>query len=166
MEMIEYFNVMTNTVYDRSFSFLIPGLVLFFVGAALILFFVKKKDIKNRMLKLFFMFLFTVIATVSLFSRLYTFLSSIVELRSLYRDGKYHVVEGPVNNFKPMPLREERRKESFEINGIQFYISYRTETAAYNKRSIDGSPIQEGAYIRLYYVDTIENNIIGLWVRE
>ena len=169
MEIVEIFNIMSNSIYDRNFDYLIRKLFLLFIVIAALIYLRKKNDIKYRKYFIFITVTSIVIIASSLFLSLFTFFSTVSEYRSIYKNGSYNTVEGIVSDFKPMPLRgDESARESFNVNGITFNISNHSETAAYSKRRIDGSPIKNGVYLKLYYFDKkiSDNNIIGLWVTQ
>jgi len=164
MEMVEYFNVMTKSVFERNFVSLIIQVVLFLFTIFGIAFVIKKKAIKHRRYYIIVLILSAGITFYKLFSNQVIFFLSIIEYRSAYKNGFYQIVEGTVSNYNPMPLRaEENDKENFEIDGIHFSISNQSRTAEYSKTKKNSSPIQDGVYIRLYY---IENKIIKLLVKE
>ena len=63
------------------------------------------------------------------------------QLRKKYRAQQYSVVEGIVENFKPMPY-EGHENETFTVNGIRFEYSDYAVSPAFNQTSSHGGPIR------------------------
>jgi multisubunit Na+/H+ antiporter MnhG subunit len=83
------------------------------------------------------------------------------KLREAYRNDKYKIVEGYVQNFSPMPYSGQH--EIFTINGITFKYSDYKVSPAFNTTKSHGGPVEEGAYLRISYVC---NDIIKLEKRK
>jgi len=62
------------------------------------------------------------------------------------------VVEGPVENYRVMPI-EGHPPESFTIGGVRFSYSDYIYTPCFNKTSSHGGPIRAGMSLRIYYRD-------------
>lgn len=73
-------------------------------------------------------------------------------LQSSYLRGDFAVVEGPVEDFKPMPY-EGHRHESFEVRGVRFSYSDYELSPGFNNTTAHGGPIQEGLWVRIAYHD-------------
>ncbi|WP_461535268.1 hypothetical protein [Spongorhabdus nitratireducens] len=81
-------------------------------------------------------------------------------LRALYEQGRFHVVEGIVEDFDPMTSRGNKN-ESFTVNGVMFkYSGYRI-TQGFNQTASEGGPVREGLPVRVSYIDQ-DNTIIKL----
>ncbi len=83
-------------------------------------------------------------------------------LESALREGHVAVVEGPVENFIPMPYTGHVM-ESFTVGGVQFAYSDYVVTAGFNNTRSHGGPIQPGRYVRVSYV---RGDIVRLEVRR
>jgi hypothetical protein len=66
------------------------------------------------------------------------------------RQGHLAVVEGPVENFHPMPA-SGHDLESFTVSGVYFAYSDYVVTAGFNQTSSHGGPIREGLLVRISY---------------
>jgi hypothetical protein len=68
-----------------------------------------------------------------------------------YREGRYVVVEGTVDNF--MSLNKfGHGKESFDVNGRHFTYSDFIDTPGFHKAAMFGGPIRSGMRVRIYSV--------------
>jgi len=77
------------------------------------------------------------------------------------REGRVAVVEGPVENFVPMPY-SGHASESFTVGGVRFeYSDYRV-TAGFNNTRSHGGPIQAGRLVRITHVG---GDIVRLEIR-
>ncbi len=79
-----------------------------------------------------------------------------------YSEGNFKVVEGPVQNFFPMPFTPNG-KESFEVGGVRFEYSDFELTAAHNTTTVHAGPIEDGLFVRVAYIG---NKILRLEVRK
>ena len=66
------------------------------------------------------------------------------------RQGNVAVVEGPVEDFHPMPA-SGHDLESFTVSGVHFAYSDYVVTAGFNQTSSHGGPIREGLLVRISY---------------
>jgi len=76
---------------------------------------------------------------------------------SEYRDAvtavnehRSSVVEGPVQDFQPMPY-EGHQDECFRVQGVQFCYSDYVSTAGFNQSASHGGPIRAGLPVRITY---------------
>ncbi len=77
---------------------------------------------------------------------------SYLSLRGAYIDGNFEVVEGPVEDFQPMPSSGHSR-ESFTVAGQGFsYSDYNVTPGFNNSRSL-GGPIDAEVYVRISHVN-------------
>ena len=68
-----------------------------------------------------------------------------------YREGRFEVVEGAVESFKPMP-DYGYKDESFTVNGREFSYSSFEATVGFNHTSSKGGPIEDGIFVRVSHV--------------
>ena len=69
-----------------------------------------------------------------------------------YARGEYEVVEGPVENFVPMP-DVGHADESFDIDGVHFAYSDNNVTVGYRNTRVRGGVVRgNGQYLRVGYV--------------
>jgi hypothetical protein len=76
------------------------------------------------------------------------------QLRKRYRDHQYSVVEGTVENFKPMPY-EGHENESFTVKGVRFEYSDYAVSPGFNKTSSHGGPIKQGIQVRISHIGNV-----------
>ena len=74
-----------------------------------------------------------------------------LDLRAGLKNGRYHVIEGPVENFVPMPY-QGHAVERFTVNGIPFSYSTYEVTNCFNHTSSHGGPVRAGLQVRVSYV--------------
>jgi hypothetical protein len=67
-----------------------------------------------------------------------------------YQAGDYTTVEGPVQNFSPMPY-EGHRNECFSVQSHQFCYSDYVMGAGFHQTASHGGPIRAGMVVRLAY---------------
>jgi hypothetical protein len=98
-----------------------------------------------------------------------SFVSTFTEyrgLRNAYIDGQAEYVEGTVVDFNPMPFGGHQY-ESFTVDGVSFEYSDFVVVAGFNNTKSHGGPIDEGAYVKIWYVsDGFRNNIVRLEVEK
>ena len=69
-----------------------------------------------------------------------------------YARGEYEVVEGPVENFVPMPS-VGHADETFDIDGVHFAYSDNNVTVGYRNTRVKGGVVRgNGQYLRVGYV--------------
>jgi hypothetical protein len=73
-----------------------------------------------------------------------------IELRRAYADGQSHVVEGPVENFQPMPYLGPQR-ESFSVGGVNFSYYPDDSTPCFTDVPPRRGPIRPGQFVRVHY---------------
>jgi hypothetical protein len=74
---------------------------------------------------------------------------------SLLSQGKAEIVEGPIENFQPMPYAGHA-EETFTVQGIPFAYSDFEVTPAFNNTRSHGGPLHEGLLVRVYYTNSRE----------
>jgi len=78
--------------------------------------------------------------------------------------NRCRIVEGPVENFVPMP-HGGHAEESFSVAGVPFKYSDFIVTDAFNNTSSHGGPIRSDLHVRICY-DPSENAILRLEIRD
>ena len=151
-----------DTVFDASqqglspYSFAAFGLIFVAVGCLLVFASGKMEVIfrgglKGWPRKIFgyFFLIFSVCWTASAFVDTYMRQEEI---------GKYlagrdvNIVDGPVENFHPMPS-SGHGWETFQVGGKDFSYSDYVITGGFNQTSTLGGPVHAGEYVRIAYRD-------------
>lgn len=70
-------------------------------------------------------------------------------------EGRALVVEGPIENFHPMP-KQGHDSERFTVGGVLFSYTDFSATPAFNNASSHGGPLREGMVVRISYTDSRE----------
>ena len=138
--------------------------VLFSIIGALLVFWspVKSLFVRSEMFaKFFFGFslFWTVLATSAIFF-------ANTEAKSSSEQNTCRLIEGVVENFKPMPY-SGHQLETFEVQNVKFGYSDYSITGGFNNTSSHGGPIVEGLRVRicfLYRKRTNSNLIVRLEV--
>jgi len=73
--------------------------------------------------------------------------------------GQYSTVEGPVEQFDPMPF-EGRRLECFSVQETRFCYSDYVVTPGFRNTASHGGPIRSGLIVRIAYKRIGSNNVI------
>ena len=84
------------------------------------------------------------------------------EAHEAYRTGRYSVVEGPVENFRPMPY-EGHQDECFSVQNQTFCYSDYGPTPGFNNSASHGGPIRAGLPVRIAYDD---GHILRIDIRQ
>jgi len=88
-----------------------------------------------------------------------------LEYRHAYQDGQYSIVEGLVEDFRPMPY-EGHKEECFRVGQKQFCYSDYEVSPAFNQSASHGGPIQANIPVRIAYLeDGHVGHILRLEVR-
>ena len=107
-----------------------------------------------------FVFLgFAVFWTVVTFAGTY---ANYASLRTAMDEGRYEIVEGPVEQFDPRPP-SGHKMESFVVGGQRFEYSDYVITPGFRKTQSRGGPIRKGVHVRVWHVG---NDIVRLEVRR
>jgi hypothetical protein len=72
--------------------------------------------------------------------------------RRAYREGNFSIVEGRVENFRPMPF-DGHQEESFTVGTSRFSYSDFEDTPGFNRTASHGGPIRQGLLVRISYSD-------------
>jgi hypothetical protein len=82
----------------------------------------------------------------------------------LVRTNTCRAVEGPVDDFKPMPA-EGHADETFSVAGVSFSYSDYSVTDAFNNAASHGGPIRSDSYVRICF-DPQDNAILKLEILD
>ena len=85
-----------------------------------------------------------------------------VSLVRAFEEGNYKIVEGPVQNFHPLPFTPGG-KESFEVGDLRFEYSDFELKAAHNTTTVHAGPIEDGIFVRVAYTG---DKILRLEIRK
>jgi len=142
-----------RTYFDASQKspdlwFIVPGLAFIIIGALLIVF--PNNPFLARVprwwsktfpiLFIGFACVWTVVAGVGILGHWLT-----------ARNTPANLVEGPVENFHPMPFTGHDT-EHFTVEGVRFDYSDYEITPGFNQTRSHGGPIRPGLYVRIHYV--------------
>jgi hypothetical protein len=84
------------------------------------------------------------------------------EAHKAYRTGQYSVVEGPVENFQPMPY-EGHTPECFSVQLQRFCYSEYDVSPGFNNSTSHGGPIKAGLPVRIAYYN---QQILRIQIRQ
>jgi hypothetical protein len=165
---VKVFDVLDSGFKDWQFSafgliFVAIGVFIFFAPRILKTTGIPFMDFKSKSSWLFrYFFLgFAILWTVAAFLGTFT---SYLRHRALVRDNKCKVVEGPVENFVPMPVTGHS-DESFSVAGVPFKYSDYLVSDGFNNTASHGGPIDQNSYVRICY-DPKSNAILRLEIRD
>ena len=79
-----------------------------------------------------------------------TDISKFLELRRAYVNERSSVIEGPVENFRPMPALGPA-SESFTVRGVNFSYNVLDSTPCFHDAPAHFGPIRPGQLVRVYY---------------
>ena len=75
------------------------------------------------------------------------------EVKNLYIQGNYDIVEGTVENFKPMQIDKKAAYETFSVNGTNFRYAMLDYNIGYQKvKSLGGVIKKNGQQLKIGYV--------------
>lgn len=151
------------TVFDIStepFEWWWPaiGLVIFAIGIVFIKFVSRWPSQKNAKIIGWVMVVFGTIFAILVYNSVR---SMWAEWRGAYDRGSYFIVEGVVQDFKPMPY-EGHQDECFRVKSQQFCYSDYISQPGFHQSASHGGPIREGLPVRIAYY---EGQILRLDVR-
>jgi len=112
------------------------GLTLVFVGVALLF------RVSGNIARWFYAFI-ALIWVAIMFARTDT---EYREAGVALREGRYHVVEGPVTDFE-----SGLKRESFSVQGQRFSYSDGVMIPGFHQTARSGGPIHEGLRVRIAY---------------
>lgn len=143
-----------RTVFDASnkpldWGFMLAGVP--FLTAAIVMWLFRRHPAMRRrggtIFPLFmggFSLLWTVLVSVFL-------LTGYLAAQSALREGTAQVVEGPVENFHPMPFTGHDT-ERFDVGGVHFEYGDYGITSGFNNSSSHGGPVRAYEYVRIHYI--------------
>jgi hypothetical protein len=148
-------------IFDSGFKdWTFPAFGLFFVTIGILMFsfpqIIKTSGKFFRYFYLGFAIFFTLIVYFSMYSKHQHHLM-------LAQENKWRLVEGPVENFVPMPFFG-KGLESFSVSGVKFGYSDDLVIDGFNNTSSHGGPIKKDSYVRIWY-DPSGNQILRLEIR-
>jgi hypothetical protein len=89
--------------------------------------------------------------------------SQYLRHKTLAKENRCLVVQGPVEHFVPMPVGGHA-DESFSVSGVAFRYSDFGVTDAFNNTAAYGGPIKSDSYVRICY-DPADHAILRLEIR-
>lgn len=137
-----------------GFIFIALGIVYFFspkILKKLNLYKTEKEPIFKKISRYFFLGFAILWTSLS-------FYSTYGEYR-LLQSSDCKMVEGPVENFDPMP-EAGHKNESFSVRGVPFSYSDYVVTSGYNNSASHGGAIQKHSVVRICYVALTNGNAI------
>lgn len=141
-------------IKEKGFDWSFPTVGLGFVLLGIVLIWVGKRyrwPLRRKVVG-YFMVVFASLWFIGVFTTTHSGYSS---LQSAYRRGQFSIVEGIVEDFKPMPY-EGHSQECFSVDLERFCYSDFEITAGFNNTRSHGGPIREGVPVRVFYIgDTI-----------
>jgi hypothetical protein len=90
--------------------------------------------------------------------------SAYLSGKSLAEQSDCRIVEGPVQNFVPMPA-SGHGQESFSVAGVPFSYSDFRITGGFNTTAYRGGPVKGDSYLRICYHPS-GNVILRLEMRD
>jgi hypothetical protein len=165
---VKVFDVLDSGFKDWTFSafgliFVAIGIVFAFFPALIKATGIPFLDVQSKFQKgLRFAFpAFAILWTVISFWATY---SQHLRHKSLAQENGCRVVEGPVEQFVPMPYGGHA-VESFSVSGISFRYSDFIVTDGFNNTASHGGPLRSDSYVRICY-DPTGNVILRLEIRD
>jgi len=162
MELVTVFDIAQSGY--RAREALISPAILTLVGIGMLVFWTGPRAERWVVFRWFY-FLSSLSMTTFIAWHTYSDYVTLIDAR---RSGAFEVVEGPVENFDPMPAWGHKH-EAFSVRGVEFSYSDFRITSAFNNSASHGGPIRRGAYVRVSYVggdhSTDSNQIIRLEMR-
>jgi hypothetical protein len=161
-----------TTVFDAAQqghpAWRLNGIGIALVGAGLLL--VLAPDLMQRLMpyglqgraRKIFSWFFLCVALVGAFFTFRATTTSFDAAAAITREGKFHVVEGQVGDFVPMPYTGHA-SERFAVGGKTFSYSDYILTGCFNNAASHGGPIKAGLTVRVSYVG---NCIVRLEVAQ
>ena len=147
-----------TTVFEvthKGFDWWFPAFGLIFVFFGPLIIRRHKGSIKWAYAIVIFALLWSLVSFSSRYSRYRDF-------RRAYQGGQYLVVEGPVEDFHPMPWGGHQ-DECFSVQRMRFCYSDYSPTPGFNNTSSHGGPIRAGLPVRVAYFG---NTILRLEIKS
>jgi hypothetical protein len=125
------------------------GLAILALGIVFIKYISRFPSQKNAKIIGWVMVVFAPIYTVVVFGSMY---SEWTAERTAFSSRSYSVVEGIVEDFKPMPY-EGHQNECFRVKNQKFCYSDYVIVGGFRQTASHGGPIREGLPVRIWYSD-------------
>jgi len=153
-----------QTVFDisqKGFDWWFPAAGLAFLAVGIFLIWLGKKKTWTGFQRWtgYYFVAFSSLWTLAAFGTMWP---EYTNLHNAYMQGQYSVVEGEVENFRPMPY-DGHQDECFSVKGVTFCYSDYGPTAGFNNSTSHGGPIRAGLPVRIAYLG---NHILRIDVRE
>lgn len=155
---MEYVTVFEITQKPFEWWFSAFGLIFIVIGIVLILVGNRWPSQRGAKFTGYFMLVFASLWTLIAFTSTFGDYRNVTEA---YRTGNFSTVEGPVENFRPMPY-EGHQSECFSVQNERFCYSDYVIQGGFNHSASHGGPIREGLPVRVAYY---EGQILRLEVR-
>ena len=148
---------MTPTSYQTIFEitqkgftwwFAVAGFIPGIVGLAL-LYWRKRHEVSGRIKYL--SYFFPAFTLIWLFGVTIPMWRGYERVNAAYRSGNFSIVEGPVEDFRPMPP-QGHTCESFRVQTATFCYGDDIISAGFNNDTQHGGPIRAGMQVRIAYV--------------
>ena len=136
---------------SRQWPFGAIGIVFIAIGLVIGVIYSRGSFKRGRFLRIalgWLPFCFAIYWTMGVFRTTH---SEYATLLRAMGSGQVRYVEGPVENFVPMPY-EGHANEQFEVQGKRFYYSDFDAGPGFNNTSSHGGPIRPGLRVRVGYV--------------
>jgi hypothetical protein len=134
-------------VRDAGLGFLwFPAIGLLFVAASIAVFVFLRRRWRGSWFMLLFSIVWAAFAVVGT-------LGEYLSLRHCLNTGTCQTVEGVVRNFVPAPDPTSgiNGSEHFDVAGRHFKYSEGEVTSGFNQTQRNGSPLGDGAYVRIWH---------------
>jgi hypothetical protein len=137
-------------ITQKPFQWWFAAFGLIFIALGIVFIFIGKWTSRKRShVTGYFMVVFATLWVLIAFA--WTF-SEYMKYTRAYRNGTYATVEGPVENFRPMPY-EGHQDECFTVRNETFCYSDYIIQAGFSNSASHGGPIREGLPVRVAYYD-------------
>jgi hypothetical protein len=147
-----------TTVFDivnqhPDYSLSLKPVAFFCAGVITIIFTLQRRKQNKVHKKFFFMGIGFVLFSLFWFvtiagTRYYSIRSS----QKAFLNKEYLIVEGQVENYRPMP-EQGHASEEFDVKNVHFKFSdYELGSLGYNNSASHGGVIKEGLYVRIAYM--------------
>ena len=142
--------------YPGLFLLLAPSAV---IGVKLVL--LKNRNVEsvkdtiyrfaNRSSKFFSLFVVSLLFLGVFIIQNIILMSEHSELKRLYKNNEYKIVEGKVGGLKVV-AKHVRGKETFYVSGVKFLLRNSNVTVFYHKTVVYGGIFKSGRRVRIYYL--------------
>ena len=134
-------------------GYLIIG--IFLLICFLVAFFWKRND-KSGKIALIVVLIITCCIVGTIF---YSYFNQEQNIYNKYKNGDYKIVEGIINDYQSMNIEEGWKRDSFTLEDVEFYVPS-LFSFGYSLMQEEGSPLENGMYVKIYYVPYRGENVI------